>query len=179
MAIFSLNTPKVDHRWGPNDTQIKNLTSHNLIKFGSSRVDCGSFWYNNCSKMLSLCKHLKDIQVLHEVCMVHAMFCHSTEMVEAAPQLHGYVNSCQYTVSNLPLHGRIDILNLWPLPTTTWPPPLHTTNHLYPYLTPTHPHPYLPLQQFFKANYHMSLGPYELRSSWTYFLPEYAVWRKI
>ena len=26
-------------------------------------------------------------------------------MVEAAPQLHGYVNSCQYTVSNLPLRG--------------------------------------------------------------------------
>ena len=34
-------------------------------------------------------------------------------MVEAAPQLHGYVNSCQYTVSNLPLRGSEGHLNLW------------------------------------------------------------------
>ena len=34
-------------------------------------------------------------------------------MVEAAPQLHGYVNSCQYTVSNLLLRSSEGHLNLW------------------------------------------------------------------
>ena len=36
-------------------------------------------------------------------------------MVEAAPQLHGYVNSCQYTVSNLLFHGDTRAINqnLW------------------------------------------------------------------
>ena len=33
-------------------------------------------------------------------------------MIEAAPQLHGYVNSCQWTVSNLPLRGSEGHLNL-------------------------------------------------------------------
>ena len=35
-------------------------------------------------------------------------------MVEAAPQLHGYVNSCQYTVSNLLLRGIGTFKSVWP-----------------------------------------------------------------
>ena len=53
---------------------------------------------------------------MYKLCMRYVGACNVlplNSMVEAAPQLHGYANSCQYTVSNLPLRGSEGHLNLW------------------------------------------------------------------
>ena len=51
------------------------------------------------------------------------------------------------------------IIKFWTPTYYYLPPPLPTTNHLYLYLPLPTPHPYLPLNNFFKANEHMSLRP--------------------
>ena len=53
----------------------------------------------------------------------------------------------------------IFIIKFWTPTYYYLPPPLPTTNHLYPYLPLPTPTPYLPLNNFFKANEHRSLGP--------------------